>query len=451
MKYRICTVFLQIICLLLLSSLNKTSALQNGILYKRNPVTVAYAAQRQGVKIAYTEDFPYLAGYERIHFSDCFKVFRFKHAHGKAGRPVLRCQANIRLLRLPPVIDQWEALQKRNGYFFLDIKELNIMHVRARITERTSDYRNSGIKLSGVSSAMVTGIFSRYVLDTREYIFQNMETGIRSTVIATPNHRFYVKNKRAFVPIGRISFEDNLVNISNQRVRLLSSKLSSGFPGKSVNFNVPVKVYNMEIDKKHTYFAGAEHIMVHNVCKLTYKEIYDYFKDRQRLDEVLIDEDISEVLHNLSTLKIYMIEDDIDEMETMNGLRLAENEVNTFPYKEIFKQMGFCELISFNESALNDIAFNELKGKVSVWYLKYPFLQHTYEMHVLPCITTKQSFDEFVQTKTKTLQLNYFKFYDLIKNIDSALSGHYKEMMPEDALAILPMNIQKMPGYKLAL
>ena len=439
---------MQIICLLLLINLNKASGLQSGTLHKKN--TVPVTSQRQVVKIFYTEDFPYFAGYEKIHFSDCFKVFRFSHKDGKIWQPVLRCQASIRLLRLAPVINRWEALQKKNGYFFLDIKELNIIHVRARITERTSDYHSSGIKLSGASSAMVTGIFSRYVLNVREYIFQNVETGIRSTVMATPTHRFYVKNKKSFIPIGRVSFQDYLLNSSNQILRLLFSKLYSGSCRKSVDFNLPVKVYNMEIDKKHTYFVGAEHIMVHNVCKLTYKEIYDYFKDSRRVDEVLIEKDIYSVMHSLSTLKIYMVERDVEEIQRMNAFRLAENEVNTFPYKEIFKHMGFYELISFNETGIHHADFAELYGRLSVWYLKYPFLQATYEYRVIPCMTTRQSFDMFMQKETGRLGLCYTDFYNLITRIDPGLSIFYNEMKVYSRLAILPVTIQKQ-GHRLAL
>ena len=445
-NYGICTVCLQIVCLSLLMSTDNESALQNGILYKMNSVPVISATRRQGVKIVYAEDFRY----EKIHFSGCFKVFRFKHAHGKAGQPVLRCQASIRLLRLPAVIDQWVALQKRNGYFFLDIKELNIIYVRAEITERTSDYRNSGIKLSGISSAMVTGIFSKYVWDAREYIFQNMETGIRSTVMATPTHRFYVKNKKAFIPIGSISSEDNLVNSSNQRVRLLFSKLSSGFPGKSVNFNVPVKVYNMEIDKKHTYFAGAEHIMVHNVCKLTYKDIYNFFETRGRLRMEPIDKGINELSHNLQTLRIYMIGYDIEDMRDINASRLLEGEADRFSYAKMFRWMGFCELMPFDKPCPYYADYAGLGGDVTIRYLKYPFFKSIYEDKVLSCITEQQSFDMLMQKESGRTDLCYADFYKLIEKIDPDRSVLYKKAAVDDRLATLPVTIQPQ-RYKLAL
>ena len=440
---------LQVICLLLLININKASGLQSGTLYKKNAVPVT--SQRQAVKIFYTEDFPYSADYEKIHFSDCLKVFRFSHKDGKIGQPVLRCQASIRLLRLAPVINRWEALQKRNGYFFLNIKELSIIHVRARITERTSDYRNSGIKLSGASSAMVTGIFSRYVLNVREYIFQNVETGIRSTVIATPAHRFYVKNKKAFIPIGRVSFQDNLLNSSNQILRLLCPKLYSGLCEKSVNFNLPVKVYNMEIDKKHTYFVGAEHIMVHNVCKLTAVDVYDYFNNREQLSEVFIDEDIRELQHRLKTLKIYIQEDDIENLHYMNTSLLGEGEADTFSHKEMFKQMGFCELMPFAPSNPDDADLFGFDGNVSIWYLKYPFFQVVYEDNVIPHIAKRQSIDMFMQKKSGRIGLCYADFYKMIKNIYPYASDFYIETEVDDLMSSLPIIIQKRDNNKLAL
>ena len=111
----------------------------------------------------------------------------------------------------------------------------------------------------------MTGVFKRHVNNVNSYTFKNLFTGNTETIHATPNHLFYVKNRRRFVALNEITPTDELLNLSGHQMRLLCPK------GKKMHcgiiwqkFNIPA-VYNLEAYKEHEYFAGNNEIYVHNV------------------------------------------------------------------------------------------------------------------------------------------------------------------------------------------
>ena len=68
---------------------------------------------------------------------------------------------------------------------------------------------------------MVTGIFIRHSTDVRQYQFISEKTKNISTINVTGNHRFYVKNRRAFIAVKNILPEDQLISATGDTIRVL--------------------------------------------------------------------------------------------------------------------------------------------------------------------------------------------------------------------------------------
>ena len=129
---------------------------------------------------------------------------------------------------------------------------------------------------SDISAGMVTGIFMRHTLDTREYTLGNKKNHTISTLISTPDHPVYVKNKKAFIPIDTVPSYDEL---SNKNIHILCREHRLSHCRIPYHSQELTEVYNIEVHKKHTCFVGNEPILVHNICRLTPQEIYSHITE----------------------------------------------------------------------------------------------------------------------------------------------------------------------------
>ena len=110
----------------------------------------------------------------------------------------------------------------------------------------------------------VTGIFITHAPKVEKYSFRHIGTGRISTIKATPDHPFYVRNSNSFIPVARLSPASNLLNNRNEKVKIICPTDQKKNCGSNIYTSLPVQVYNLEVYKKHSFYAGNEKILVHN-------------------------------------------------------------------------------------------------------------------------------------------------------------------------------------------
>ena len=128
----------------------------------------------------------------------------------------------------------------------------------------------------------VIGYFKHYVNDVRTYRFIDKQ-GHYSTLHATPNHPFYVKELQAFLPISQITSTMTLIGASRQGLHLVcrtAKSIHCGIPYRSGHVFV---VYNIEVYRQHIYRVGQFHILVHNKNPIdTKKNAYEIYQQLDR-------------------------------------------------------------------------------------------------------------------------------------------------------------------------
>ena len=428
MVFRINCVTGRVLCRVIFFLLNfpGSCALHAGTVFNRPSATVA-ADGLEAVDVSYQKDFPYVSNYNNQHLPECTEAFVFS---GNKKSRVLRCLERIQLLRPAPLVEQWEDIQKENGYFPLTVKALGIVGVHAHIKKAINTLN---VDLSSVAAGTVTGVFLRHVLSIRKYTFKNKQTGARSMLVATPEHPFFAINSRDFMPVSMLSSHHQLLTDTNQKMQILCPVDRINHCGKPINPIGPARVYNMELHQKHIYFVGAAHIMVHNVCKLTYQEVYQYFNGHQRIREQEVkqkglpqfDPDRS-VLYRRVKLKTFHItycERDLDILESMNAGRLDEGMESTFDLGRTLRYMGFT--LSGEEW---------INGKVlGVWTMKYPLSKKIYEKNVLSAITSL-SLDRIIKGYTGQDVPGYAGLRHFIARVAPASIEKYPYINPNHPL-----------------
>ena len=233
------------------------------------------------VDINYNHDFPYRDSYSNQKVTQCVKAYRTvianrtmgsKYTAVKKNMPVLRCREHIRLLRPIKIINQWLYIQSKKHFFPLTIREFNIINIPAHITAVHACYKDVVHRFSrSYKTRRVIGTFERHEINIQTYTFKNINTGKMISINATPYHPVYVKNKSSFISINSLSSIDELLNNTGQRIKLVCSADHTGHCGIPLNYMVPTPVYNLEIEKKHTYFVSSIKLLVHNNCQLAEK------------------------------------------------------------------------------------------------------------------------------------------------------------------------------------
>ena len=210
-----------------------------------------------------------LTYYHNIICSKECRKYTVKNCSTTMGEPYkLTCLEEIKLIRPKTLVDRWNKEQHNQGYIDFTIKEFGIEHTRAHITSIIPFFISKSFKISSDNGnkALVTGIFKRHTFNVSQYTFKNSNTGKYSSLHATPEHRIYLKNRQAFLPIENIAEKDTLMTSNGSPIKLVDSDRNTGMTDNDKT-SVPILVYNMEIQKKHTYFAGSDNILVHNTCQ----------------------------------------------------------------------------------------------------------------------------------------------------------------------------------------
>ena len=227
------------------------------------------------ITFRYYSNFPHITSYTNSQNNDnssgCaagFKLLTFKPPY---LIPIIHCTEQLTLLRPEKTIKKWQLIQEKQGYILLSRLEHGLKHelnnTRAYIYSVANlPLNNMNIKKNYDKTGQITGIFIHHTRDIRRYSFQNRDTGKTSYINATPFHRFYMKNKRVFVPISAFSDDDAFLNHNGNTLTLLCNKNRHSHCGKPLHPDKPVPVYNVEVYPQHTYYAGKQQLLAHNSC-----------------------------------------------------------------------------------------------------------------------------------------------------------------------------------------
>ena len=218
------------------------------------------------ITLYYYDYFPFNAEYHPVKATECSK-YSEKTSAKNSG--ILRCRQYVKVLRSHGIVKKWKVEEREKGYiaFMADASGNAAIHANILSIKPLNLSGYSALK----NTNRVTGIFKRYALNVKQYAFKNVRTGKVTRINATPNHPFYVLNKKKFIPVSQISPVDTLLSDKRQRIHMLCHKKQSC--GVTLNKGYPTLVYNLEVHGGHTYFISAEDILVHNNC---YVHLHNY-------------------------------------------------------------------------------------------------------------------------------------------------------------------------------
>ena len=226
------------------------------------------------IHFIYYHDFPYQSRWKHRTIQDCF---RFKSPD---NRDTLRCREQTNLVRSGKLIKELLNEQKETGHVNLNRynNEMNTDNNRAYIISITPfSQKNQAGYVSG-NTLPVSGTFLHHVMNAKQYAFKDAHE-VTEKITATPQHRFYLLNKRKFIPVKSVSSTDLMITSSGKVMHLADSKryhLNAG------NLKKPILVYNIETNNKHTYFVGKNKILVHNTCSGLSRTLKQMFNWRSR-------------------------------------------------------------------------------------------------------------------------------------------------------------------------
>jgi hypothetical protein len=89
---------------------------------------------------------------------------------------------------------------------------------------------------------------------------RQVSEGEGGSVFVTAEHPYYVVNKSKFVPVKKLEVGDRFRDFKGNELEFRGKRRFISKDGE------PFKVYNFEVADQHTYFAGKESILVHNLC-----------------------------------------------------------------------------------------------------------------------------------------------------------------------------------------
>ena len=231
---------------------------------------------QQEIDLVYYKVFPAHKFLRNTDIVDCTVKPETVSLRQKNHHSVLICKEKVNLLRDKKTVSLWQKENRLHGFILLDMPEIGLCHVKAHVVvvKNTSKFSDKNIKYlngSNINPAdimrPVTGVFIRHVANVRQYLLKNIRTGRISAVNVTPGHRFYVSNRQAFIPIGKVSISDELITDTGDEVRIIADSkggLQKNNSDKTEYDGTLKRVYNLEVSKKHIYFVSDLHVLVHN-------------------------------------------------------------------------------------------------------------------------------------------------------------------------------------------
>ncbi len=245
------------------------TAPKNSSFLQKSPPDKTRMLHWYAVDLIYSKTFPYKASLQHDLPINCTAMSVSLLKKSTIASPlvttpsILFCQEHIHLLRSLKWVIYYQMLQKKQGYISLNFPEMGVNHIKAHM------FINSTVQISQTAlqeptSRPVSGLFIRHVQTVKDYTFKNENTGEISHIHATPEHPFYVMEKHQYIPVSQLSSTDLLINSSGEKVAIICPKYKFHNCGKPYHQGQVTTVYNLEVYKKHCYFAGKAGIKVHN-------------------------------------------------------------------------------------------------------------------------------------------------------------------------------------------
>ena len=146
------------------------------------------------------------------------------------------------------------------------IHGLNTKKVFISSVKPLSTVRNLALQQTGKNSNRVTGIYIHDSNNVKTWKFVNGK-GYITTIHATSNHPFYVKNIGEFLPLQQITPNMELTDDHQHTLHLICASREHKKCGYPYNVNKISTVYNIEVNQQHQYFVSGKHILVHNCSR----------------------------------------------------------------------------------------------------------------------------------------------------------------------------------------
>ena len=388
--------------------------------YSMNNKSSVAQSKLQNIDFVYYDRFPYKKIYNEITMPECTRISAGKQQ--KAGN-VLLCKEHITLLRSASIIKLWQHQQRLKGYIPFSMKEFGIINVHAHITG-VKEYIPVMKNTITPDSNHVTGKFIRYAPEVNRYTVKDKQTNMTSAFDATPNHPFYVINKHAFVPISEVLSSDSLVTLSNHEAHLT-------YPDNNYLYSINrkknklIRVYNVEVEKKHVYFVSKLNILAHNECKrLT--EYYRYLKIRNIIQVFYIGDKPSLSIQ-LPRADLYLLKN-VGLFPLMRELFNNAGGIQSSMLTDIHN-LGFGLLEGHGlssleeEGRLNVQAFNEQAALT--WKLREPMSMTDYEEKFLKNIPDYDKPSQVMEVSSTTPDLLFAeqKIEEGVSNYEEATPG----------------------------
>ena len=242
----------------------------------KNTDMVIQQEARQEIDLVYYKVFPVHTFLRHTDVPGCTVKPVTGSIRNKKHYSVLICKEKVNLLRNKKTVALWQKENRLHGFILLDMSEMGLHYVKSHIiaVKRALKFNDNNIsylvnkQIKHYDSVRpVTGVFIRHVTNIRKYLLKNNRTGRIIAVNATPEHRFYVSNRQAFIPIAEVSPSDRLITDTGDEVRIIADV--KGRERKQQNDKGHYSerlttVYNLEVSEKHTYFVSDLRVFVHN-------------------------------------------------------------------------------------------------------------------------------------------------------------------------------------------
>ena len=123
--------------------------------------------------------------------------------------------------------------------------------------------KKKSVQPASANSNRVTGIYIHDTDTVRTWKFIDRKQHL-TIIHATPNHPFYIKDLKKFLPLQKITPAMTLVDDRQHTIHLLCPAQKNRQCGLPYHPDRVSTVYNIEVDQQHQYFVSGEHILVHN-------------------------------------------------------------------------------------------------------------------------------------------------------------------------------------------
>ena len=212
-------------------------------LLKNLTVTLNYWQQINGF-LAYNEKLP----------KDC-KI------ENTINKRIIICPAWVKILINKKQLLNWQQKQNKNGFINLYLPKIGIMHEQAKITKIKKVIKH---KPTNKNQQLVTAVYMRYA-NVLKYKIKDINVGKADKITATPEHKFYEITYKKFMAISKLGSDNTITNASNHHLKIICTNNRQNNCG-TAPLNSLQKVYNIRVDKAHTYFVGSMKALVHNGC-----------------------------------------------------------------------------------------------------------------------------------------------------------------------------------------